>query len=297
MITFNHEKFIEHSVNSILMQKCNFEIELIVANDNSPDKTDLLMNKLLKTHPKAFRINYFKHDQNIGIGANFIFALKQCNGKYIALCDGDDYWTDPLKLQKQVDFLEVNKEYISHSGFANLSNEKNGLIGRISDKGFFDLKDFYTQNNLVTCTVMFRNLIKDYSKSLNKIRFCDWFLYAMLLNISKLKAYTSNEVFSVYRVHAGGIMSNLSRINHFKAHMLQIKYLKRYLNFSINDKTDIHNINNYSRQIFEIELSNKRFLGVLNTIFINFIYVGFKTPIWYYFKSFSKKIKNRIVIF
>ena len=61
MITFNHEKFIEHSVNSILMQKCNFEIELIVANDNSPDKTDLLMNKLLKTHPKAFRINYFKN--------------------------------------------------------------------------------------------------------------------------------------------------------------------------------------------------------------------------------------------
>ena len=295
LITYNHENYIRQAIEGVLMQKVNFNWELIIAEDCSTDKTRDIILEYKKKHPDFIKL--ILQEKNVGPAKNWIELITKPNSKYIAYFEGDDYWTDPLKLQKQVGFLEANPDYVIHSGFAKLSNEKNELLGRVSDKGFFDLKDFYTQNNLVTCTVMFRNLIKEYPKLLYKIRFGDWFLYVMLLNISKLKAYTSDEVFSFYRLHDQGTMVNLSKIDYFKVHMLQIKYLKEYLGFTLSDKKDIDNINNYSMKIFEIEMSNKYFLKALKTVFLNFNYVGFKTPFRFYFKYISKKIRNKIVVF
>ena len=110
-ITYNHENFIRDAIEGFLMQQTNFDYEIIIANDCSPDNTDSFVKKYINNHPKGKLIKYFRHDKNIGVMPNFIFALKQCTGKYIALCEGDDYWTDPYKLQKQVDFLEANLDY------------------------------------------------------------------------------------------------------------------------------------------------------------------------------------------
>jgi glycosyltransferase involved in cell wall biosynthesis len=111
MITYAHEPYIEEAINGVLMQNCNFEVELIIANDCSPDNTDEVVQNIIKTHPKAHWIDYTRHKKNKGMTPNALWALEQCKGKYIALCEGDDYWTDPLKLQKQVDFLEENPGY------------------------------------------------------------------------------------------------------------------------------------------------------------------------------------------
>ena len=111
MITYGHEKFIEQAINGVLMQECDFEVELIIANDCSPDRTDAVIQNILKNHPRASWIKYIKHEKNLGMMPNFIFALQECQGKYVALCDGDDYWTDAFKLQKQVDFLESNPKF------------------------------------------------------------------------------------------------------------------------------------------------------------------------------------------
>jgi glycosyltransferase involved in cell wall biosynthesis len=113
MITYLHEAYITQAIEGVLMQKTNFEIELIIADDCSPDKTEEVVKNIITTHPKGHIIKYFKHESNIGMQANGMFAAKQCSGKYIAICEGDDYWTDPYKLQKQVDFLEVNEGYSS----------------------------------------------------------------------------------------------------------------------------------------------------------------------------------------
>ena len=147
LITYNHENYIRQAIEGVLMQKVNFNWELIIAEDCSTDKTRDIILEYKKKHPDFIKL--ILQEKNVGPAKNWIELITKPNSKYIAYFEGDDYWTDPLKLQKQVGFLEANPDYVIHSGFAKLSNEKNELLGRVSDKGFFDLKDFYTQNNLV----------------------------------------------------------------------------------------------------------------------------------------------------
>ncbi|MDO9551118.1 glycosyltransferase [Rhodonellum sp.] len=112
MITYGHEAYIKQAIEGVLMQQCDFELELIIANDCSPDNTDSVVQDILDNHPRGKWIKYTKHESNKGMMPNFVWSLGQCKGKYIAFCEGDDYWIDSLKLQKQVDFLEKNIEYV-----------------------------------------------------------------------------------------------------------------------------------------------------------------------------------------
>lgn len=109
-ITHNHEKYIKDTIHGIINQKCNFDIEFIISNDKSSDRTNETIQKTLDEIglKKNINIRYFNHKKNKGVLDNFIWSLRQAKGKYIAYCEGDDYWTDPYKLQKQVDFLEAN---------------------------------------------------------------------------------------------------------------------------------------------------------------------------------------------
>ena len=111
MITYGHEKYISEAIYGVLMQKCNFDVELIIANDCSPDTTEDIVNEIISSHKNCSWIKYTRHLINKGAVGNFIWSLKQAKGKYLAICEGDDYWTDPYKLQKQVDFLEKNNDF------------------------------------------------------------------------------------------------------------------------------------------------------------------------------------------
>jgi len=113
-ITYGHEKYIKETLDGVMMQQYSGPVEFIIANDNSPDATEEIVKKyfLENPAPSNFEIKYTKHAANKGMMPNFIWALEQATGKYIALCEGDDYWTDPLKLQKQVDFFEEYKECV-----------------------------------------------------------------------------------------------------------------------------------------------------------------------------------------
>lgn len=124
MISYGHEKYIQQAIESILIQQCNFEIELIISNDCSPDNTDAVINDIIRNHPKSNLIQYHNHIKNIGMLNNFVFAMQQAKGTYIAICEGDDYWNDSLKLQKQVEFLESNKEIVFCFHNANRLDEK-----------------------------------------------------------------------------------------------------------------------------------------------------------------------------
>lgn len=106
MITYNHEKFIAQAIDSVIMQKTNFDYEIVIGEDCSTDRTREIVLEYKAKHPDKFKL--LLQEKNVGMMQNFIVTLKTCNGKYIALLEGDDYWTDPLKLQKQVDFLQAN---------------------------------------------------------------------------------------------------------------------------------------------------------------------------------------------
>ena len=128
MLTYKHEAYIRQAIESVLMQKTDFELDLIIADDCSPDKTPEIVNDVIRNNPKGYRIKYFRHEQNIGIQKNGLFALSKCKGKYIAICEGDDYWTDPYKLQKQVDLMEKNPSYNISFHLAKIINEYNSQV-------------------------------------------------------------------------------------------------------------------------------------------------------------------------
>lgn len=295
MITYNHENFISQAVEGVLMQECSFDFELIIANDCSTDKTNQVISNIIKNHPKSSCIKYIKHEKNIGMMKNFIFALEQCKGDFIALCEGDDYWTDPLKLQKQVDFLTANPDYIIHSGNAiklalNSSFEGETLIKSDTDSTF-TLEDFLSNNNLITCTVLFQNKKFQFPTYFDKVTFGDWFLYVILMNNTGLKVYRSTEIYSVYRVHDAGVMINLSELNSCNSHILQIITIHKYLGNKKFEAKAKDALSCYFLQKYGLALKDKLYFRALKAFMTNFKYSKTNVP----FKKYLREIKHHIL--
>jgi glycosyltransferase involved in cell wall biosynthesis len=111
-LTFNHEKFIKNSLDGFVMQETNFPFEIIIHDDASTDNTTNIIREYESKYKDLFKPIYQSENQaSQERGRVTRIAFNEAKGKYIALCEGDDYWTDPLKLQKQVDFLEGNLDY------------------------------------------------------------------------------------------------------------------------------------------------------------------------------------------
>jgi glycosyltransferase involved in cell wall biosynthesis len=209
MLTYNHEKYIKEALNGIFMQKCDFDIELIIANDKSTDSTDQVIKKVIHqtTIPSNMKLRYYNHSYNKGIVKNFAWSLQQANGKYIALLDGDDYWTDPLKLKKQVDFLEKNEKYNLVTSYITRYNQNENLfIGPKKMKAYsFDYKDMIEKNHSPTCVSVIRNEIEK-GFELIEDRGTDSQLWLRVLGKNK-KAYKFGTSMAVYRKHNGGVSS------------------------------------------------------------------------------------------
>lgn len=109
MIAYNHEAFIAQALDSILAQETDFDTEIVIGDDNSKDGTGKICEAYAAKYPG--RIRYIRRDPNIGMMPNFISTLQACSGEYIAVCEGDDYWTDPQKLRLQAEFLDQHPDY------------------------------------------------------------------------------------------------------------------------------------------------------------------------------------------
>ena len=109
IMSYNHEKYVSQSIEGVLMQRTEFPFELVIGDDFSTDSTRKIIIGYAEKTPEIIR--YIFSESNQGVHKNFTNSLSSCKGKYIALCEGDDYWTDPMKLQKQVEFLESNPDY------------------------------------------------------------------------------------------------------------------------------------------------------------------------------------------
>src|SRR5690606_19880157 len=115
--TFQHVSYIQECLEGILKQQTSFPFEILLGEDASTDGTREICLEYAQKHPDKIRLFLHHRENNIKIGGNpsgrfnFLYNLYAAKGKYIALCEGDDYWTDPMKLQKQVDFLQKNDDY------------------------------------------------------------------------------------------------------------------------------------------------------------------------------------------
>ena len=216
-ITYGHEKYIMETLDGVLMQQYDGPVELIIANDNSPDATDEVVKKyfLENPAPENFEIRYTKHDSNKGMMPNFIWALEQATGKYIALCEGDDYWTDPLKLQKQVGFLEENKQFgMVHT---NYSISIGGHIQVKKSNTRLDEYDYYLKTgDIRTLTVCFRAEFINSFINLSKKDFMSGAVAGdrplFLLIAQSAGLHFMNDSCGVYREDSSGSTSNFKDI-------------------------------------------------------------------------------------
>lgn len=209
MITYNHEKYIAQALESILMQKVDFEYEIIIGDDYSTDKTRDILKSYKERYPE--RIKLILRDKNIGVTNNVIEVYKNCTGKYIAMLEGDDYWTDKNKLQIQVDFLEDNIEYSGCFHNTKIYNCTNGKFFGVYPPEYVEsinnigegIEEIIGHNcSIHISSLVFRNfLIKDLEKCMEVLKASevvgDVQLFFLNLYYGKLKGI--NRYMSVYR--------------------------------------------------------------------------------------------------
>ena len=215
--TYQHADYIKDCLEGILCQKTDFPFEILLGEDCSTDGTREICIKYAEKYPDKIRLFLHTRDTVIYINGhatgryNFVNNLTHAKGKYIALCEGDDYWTDPNKLQKQVDFLEKNEDYsicfhaamrlVNDALVKDTLNEKQPETTTIID---------LCKNNFIhTASCVFRNnLFSELPGNFNKSPAGDYFLHLLNAQYGKIKFF--NETMSVYRIHENGIWSSKS---------------------------------------------------------------------------------------
>jgi glycosyltransferase involved in cell wall biosynthesis len=205
MTTYNHEKFIAQAIESVLMQETNFPIELIIGEDCSTDGTREIVKQFAMRRPDIIRPIF--QERNVGMHANGDAVMKACRGEYIACLEGDDYWTSPQKLQKQVDFLDRHPDHsICGTRFMNVDGDNPTAAALPSpvQKESGTLEDILRWNYLLTCSIVYRAaLLTDLPPGLRDLHHGDmprWVLLAQRGRIGYI-----NEVMAAYRMHSGGV--------------------------------------------------------------------------------------------
>ncbi|MFL1012242.1 glycosyltransferase family 2 protein [Flavisericum labens] len=233
VVTYNHKDYIKQCLEGILMQQTTFPFEIILGEDESSDCTRDICIEYAEKYPDKIRLFLRSRKDVIYINGNptgrynFMENLKACQGKYIAICEGDDYWTDPLKLQKQVDFLETNNYYsicwtkykISYKNKEKEPDWISDLNNKMPYK--IDLNNIFVPYSTYTLTVMFkRDSYND--KLIRSLKyFKDNTLYAICLN--KGKGMILDFYSAVYRIHDKGVYSGLSKYKQKYTSYLNLK--------------------------------------------------------------------------
>ncbi len=263
MITYNHADYISRAIEGVLMQKTNFKVELIISNDASPDNSHQVIEKAIENLPENITVSYYHHSTNLGMMRNFLFALYHAHSPYLAHCDGDDYWTDENKLQKQFDFLEANPDYqICHHNVL----EKRGLKYRkrnhkLTEDRIDDLERLAEGNFIHSSSIMLRNTVREFPEYFSRAENGDYFL--LLLAARKGKIMYLNEVMGVYRIHNTSSWSSMKKREQRETHINFLKNIQQ--NFSPQIKTIL------SSQIEKVEKKNYKMnhtlLGKIKTFF------------------------------
>lgn len=264
--TYNHEKYIAKCLDSIITQKTTFTFEVILGEDESSDDTRKICIAYAKSNSNIITLFLrFRKDaiyiKNNPTGLfNFSENLKSAQGKYIALCDGDDYWTDPLKLQKQVDFLEAHPDCVGCFHNSQMVDENGNLIReeyyQKTNKAYFNqedalktLKSSYSTASLVFRREAIMKELEDFKKIGSD------FILDILLTKHGLLHYI-DENMSAYRIHSGGIWQGTNRANHAKMYLSRFKFLYHLQGF-YHKKYVIKKLLEYYTEISRFEKDEK----------------------------------------
>lgn len=267
-ITYNHEPYIGDAIESFIMQQTDFEFEILIGEDCSTDRTREIIAEYVRLYPK--RIKLITSEKNVGGMQNFYRLHQSSKGKYIAVCEGDDYWTDPFKLQKQVNYLENNPEctLCFHNGeVIDLYRNKVGrnvLPWMKSNEKYYENRNRkYSAGELAllgfipTASYIYPKQILDNPP--------EWCLHSVvgdniikLITASHGYAYYMNENMCVYRFGVPGSATTKwikdhntleKRIRHNQGFIDIFDNFNRYSDFKYKKEIDL------AKQIFEFQIS------------------------------------------
>ncbi|WP_324671793.1 glycosyltransferase family 2 protein [Hymenobacter sp. GOD-10R] len=213
LITYNHESYIAEAIEGVLMQVTDFPVELVIGEDYSSDRTRAIVQDYKNRYPD--QITLFLAEYNMGMLPVLRPTYALCRGKYVAMLDGDDYWTDPLKLQKQVDQLEQNptvrfsfhKVNILHSATGEFN--ESAEPSKSKQANGWTLEDFLCGNPVYTLSVLFRNDLGPLPDWYYSLPYPDLALFCLLLMHGGTAQYLPHNM-GVYRMHRAGSFSGLT---------------------------------------------------------------------------------------
>jgi len=267
--TYQHKKYIKKCLNSILEQKTNFDFEILLGEDHSKDGTREICEDYAQRFPEKIRLFLHHRENQIKImgeptsNFNAFYNFFSAKGKFIAFCEGDDFWTDPLKLQKQVDFLKINPEFIFTYHSLDSVDENNQAITGLEDFTQPEL-DISSEDLLkgvyhpLLLSICFRNVLEGIPKEMTQVLNVDTFLLSLLGHYGKAK-FLRDVKPAKYRKHQGGIWSSRNK---------KKKYLSKITTF---------------QELSQFYLSRKN--KELYKFYFNKLQSSYKTLIYYYLKN------------
>jgi len=230
-ITYNHSKYIEQALDAFLSQEVNFKYEIIIHDDASTDNTQKILKRYKNKYPEKIQLVLQSENQyQRGVTKIFYYGIfTLAKGKYIATCEGDDFWTDKNKLQKQIDFLETNPDYNFSLGQVIIKNEitQSEILQKekfkIAAKEYYTVKDYLKYSFSQTSTFVFRS-------GYIQPQFCNSYLgednLMVVLGTKEKKIKYHNEVFSTYRIHPSGLTQQK-----FNPRLLYLDFRKKHESF------------------------------------------------------------------
>ena len=274
MIAYNQEDFIGEAIDSILRQKTTFPVEIVIGDDNSKDRTGEICEDYAARFPA--QIKYHRRDPNLGMMPNFIKTLGECDGKYIAVCEGDDFWTDDSKLQRQVDFLEAHPEASlcchNHSVLTNGQIElRNEDI--TDDVRILETEDYMLNPFFHTSSYFFR-------RDAQPAPYPDWY-----------RDVLAGDNFLVLMLSMKGKIGYLNRrMSVFRNHGSSVSFTRRRLEIKENFVRHLEIFNRYSERRYEATI--QRIIDRWNLVYLVYEPVGYGTKLAYFLKNVPFYLQN-----
>ena len=245
ILTYNHESFISDAIESVLMQKVDFGYEVVITDDNSTDSTSNIVQDFQRRYPYTIRLcltdrNLYCENGHLPAAGMF----KSARGKYIAFCEGDDYWTDPFKLQKQVDKLEGSPSVVVSCHGAMVVDPEGNVVKKrkLPSERRKDYTPEYLRKGawLLSLSMCFRNVIDHYPEEFFQVVNADTFLVS-LLGQHGSSSFDHSIKPAAYRIHSSSTWSSLDSLSKMRARFNTYLHLnKYYLRTDYNESTDYH---------------------------------------------------------
>ena len=284
---YNHEPYLRQCFDGFVMQKTNFKFEVLVHDDASTDKSAEIIIEYTNKYPDIFKPIIQKENQySKGVGIWKTYQFPRVKGKYVALCEGDDYWTDPLKLQSQVEYMETHPGYTMCFHNAAILNETDVPQFPISPivEGDFNKNQIFEKWIIPTASVIFKyDIIQEVTKE-QQVFSGDINLFLTCASHGKIHGFYKR--MSVYRIQNNGLTLgrlNISKNNVYKKELEQCYFL--FKKFELDRKIFLKKYAEWEFKLFGV------------TYEISFLLKALKANASYTILLLFKRIVNTLIVY